>query len=60
MPSASASRTSTGYRMSAPKLVTSCIGLGVQIQRLALRADQAGVEERQRIAADLHPVARAL
>ena len=54
MPSASASRTSTGNRMSAPKLVTSCQRAGAQVERLTLRADEAGVEERQRIAADLH------
>ena len=46
--------------MSAPKLVTSCSGLRAQVERLALRADEAGVEERQGIAADLHPVAGAL
>ena len=33
--------------MSAPKLVTSFSGLRVQIQRLTLGADQAGVEQRQ-------------
>ena len=59
MPSASASRTSTGNRTSAPKLVTSCIGIGPQVERLTLRADEARVEERQRIAAHLHPVAGA-
>ena len=46
--------------MSAPKLVTSLQRAGVQIERLALRADQAGVEQRQRIAADLHLLAGAL
>ena len=40
--------------MSAPKLLTSVERTGVQVERLALRADEAGVEERQRIAADLH------
>ena len=32
----------------------------VQVQRLTLRADEAGVEERQGVAADLHPVAGPL
>ena len=45
--------------MSAPKLVTSFMRAGVQVERLTLRSDQAGVEERQRIAADLHPIAGA-
>ena len=60
MPSASASRTSTGYRMSAPKLVTSLSGLDAQVECLTLRPDQAGVEERQGISTDLHPSAGAL
>ena len=60
MPSASASRTSTGNSTSAPKLVTSLQRAAVQVERLTLRPDQAGVEERQRVAADLHPVAGSL
>ena len=60
MPSASASRTSTGNRISAPKLVTSLQRAGAQVERLTLRAHQAGVEERQRVATDLHAVAGSL
>ena len=45
--------------MSAPKLRHVVHRIGVQVERLALRADQAGVEERQRVAADLHVVAGA-
>ena len=33
---------------------------GAQVERLALGPDQAGVEERQGVAADLHPIARPL
>ena len=46
--------------MSAPKLRDVLHRAGAQVQRLALRADQAGVEQRQGVAADLHPVAAAL
>src|SRR6266849_2839568 len=51
MPSASASRTNTGNSTSAPKLVTSCMGLG---------SDEARVEQRQGISPDLHPPAGPL